>query len=178
MASLPTLTAQVSFDEAIAFTQDLMQLMGEGEITDIEVERAIAQLVQSMNGARGFFVTYLSSESSLADKPAEAVLRALQTAPETVASLLVKNVAMSTAMSITHRQQNHPELAEGSLQVQRRSVLLIEKLRSPEIKTELQQLAESLSTGSGDYQAFLERWGYDTEQKQEIERIIQGIKLS
>jgi hypothetical protein len=178
MASLPTLTAQVSFDEAIAFTQDLMQLMAEGEITDIEVERAIAQLVQSMNGARGFFVTYLSSESSPADQPAEAVLKALHTAPETVATLLVKNVAMSTAMSITHRQQNHPELAEGSLQVQRRSVLLIEKLRSPEIKAELQQLAASLSTGNGDYQAFLERWGYDAEQKQEIQRIIQGIQLS
>jgi hypothetical protein len=177
MTSLSTLAEKASFEEAIAFTQDLMQLMGEGDITDIEVERAIAQLVQSMNGARGFFVTYLSSEFSLANQPVEAVLKALQTAPETVASLLVKNVAMSTAMSITHRQQNHPELADGSLKVQRRSVLLIEKLRSPELKAELQQLLESLSTGSGEYQVFLERWGYDAEQKQEMQRIIQGIQL-
>ena len=177
MNSLQNITQNISFEEAIAFTQNLMQLMEAGSIADVEIEKAIAQLVQSMNGARGFFVTYLASESTLADHPTEAVVKALQTAPETVATLLVKNVAMSTAMAITHRQQNHPDRAEGSLQVQRRSALLIEKLRSPEIKAEHQKLTESLSTGGGDYQAFLDRWGYDAEQKQEIQRIIQGIQL-
>jgi hypothetical protein len=37
----------------------------------------------------------------------------------------------------------------------------------------LQQLATSLNTGQGEYQAFLERWGYDNYQRQAIAEIIQ-----
>lgn len=177
MNALPTITPNISFDEAIAFTQDLLQSLQDGNIKETEVEHAIAQLMQSMNGARGFFVTYLTDKSSLADHPSAAVLQGLQTAPNTVASLLVKNVAMSTAMAITHQQQNHPDMAQDSLQVQQRSIGLLEKLQLPEIQAELKLLAESLSTGVGDYQAFLDRWGYDAEQRQEIQRIVQGIQL-
>jgi hypothetical protein len=178
MTSLSPLAENVSFDEAITFTQQLMQGITESSIEEAEVEKAIAELLQTMNGARGFFVTYLTSDSSLADHPSEAVLKALATAPDIVATLLVKNVAMSTAMAITHQRQDNPDQAQGSLQVQRRSILLLEHLRSLEIKAELTQLVESLSTGTGEYQAFLERWGYDAEQKRDIQRIVQDIKLS
>jgi hypothetical protein len=32
----------------------------------------------------------------------------------------------------------------------------------------LQRLKSTIQTGQGEYQAFLERWGYDAEQKQVI----------
>jgi len=38
---------------------------------------------------------------------------------------------------------------------------------------EFLQLATSLNAGQGEYQAFLERWGYDDCQRQAIAEIIQ-----
>jgi uncharacterized membrane protein (DUF441 family) len=52
----------VTFEEAIAFTQSLMSQIEAGEVSPSEIRNAIAQLVKSENGARGFFVTYLTSQ--------------------------------------------------------------------------------------------------------------------
>jgi hypothetical protein len=66
----------VTFEEAIALTQSLMSQMETGELQGELVQKqislrgfgeAITQLVKSENGARGFFVTYLTSEGTLAD---------------------------------------------------------------------------------------------------------------
>jgi hypothetical protein len=172
MSPLPSLSPDISFQGAIAFTHELMQQMLTETLSDLEVEQAIAQLVQTMNGARGFFVTYLTDDLPLADHPSSGVLTALKTAPEIVAGLLVKNVAMSTAMAITHERQQQSEMAQNSLRVQRRSLLLLEQLQLPESNRELQKLSHSLSTREGDYQTFLERWGYDVEQRQAIQSVL------
>jgi hypothetical protein len=80
---------------------------------------------------------------------------------------------MSTAMVIYHRSQGDKENAQGSEKVQEKTGQLIKQLLSPALGKKLQQLATSLNTGQGEYQAFLERWGYDNYQRQAIAEIIQ-----
>jgi hypothetical protein len=76
-------------------------------------------------------------------------------------------------MVIYHRSQGDKENAQGSEKVQEKTGQLIKQLLSPALGEKLQQLATSLNTGQGEYQAFLELWGYDNCQRQAIAEIIQ-----
>lgn len=165
----------VSFEEAIALTQELLSQMEKEELSQSEIQESIANLVKSQNGARGFFVTYLTDDRSLADKPSPAVFRALETSPEIVPELLVKNVAMSAGMEVHHRRNGDEEMAASSGRVRSRSVDLIENLNIPALKTIEKELYESAVTGGGVYQKFLERWGYDGEQRDAIGRSLKPL---
>lgn len=158
----------ISFEQAIALTQSILA----EPLSDTELESIIAALVQSENGARGFFVTFLSAEGTGADVPSAAVIQGLRTSPDIVAELLVKNLAMSTAMILTHDRNGNPELSNGSKRVQRRTLGLIQDLRSPQITSKLQVLKETIDTGEGNYASFLDRWGYDAEQRQSIRSMV------
>jgi hypothetical protein len=164
----------LTFEQAIALTQSLLTQMEQGKLSEAEIGEAIATLVSSMNGARGFFVTYLSDERAIADHPSEAVMQALQTSPEIVSDLLVKNLAMSSAMAITHRRNGDEPMAQGSDRVRSRTAYLIKRLRLAAIIEKAQKLHESASTGLGEYKAFLDRWGYDAEQRQVIQQSMEG----
>jgi hypothetical protein len=167
----------ITFQEAIATTQSLLEQMEADRLSDAEIREAIASLVKSMNGARGFFVTYLTDERSFADRPSESTIEALKSSPTIVSELLVKNVTMSAAMAITHRRNNDENAAQGSDRVCRRSVQLIQKLKLDAIETELKQLHQSVVTGEGSYKDFLDSWGYagDREQMQTIQQAIENI---
>jgi hypothetical protein len=174
MADMFSVPEEVSFEQAIALTQSLLTHLEQDTLSDAEVGQAIAALVGSMNGARGFFVTYLSDERSVADQPSETVVQALQSSPEIVADLLVKNLAMSSAMAITHRRNGNEPMAQGSDRVRSRTAQLIEKIQLAAVTEKAQKLHESASTGLGEYKAFLDRWGYDAEQRQVIQRMMEG----
>lgn len=167
--------ANISFEAAIALTQDLLAAWEMATLAPDQVQHTVSELVQSQNGARGFFVTYLSDDRVLADTPSPAVLVALRAAPEIIAPLLVKNLAMSTAMAIAHARNQTPELVAGSARVQSRSLALIRALELPQVQTQLRQLHTSLEQGTGDYAAFLRRWGYDDVQKQAILTALQPV---
>ncbi len=158
----------VSFEQAIALAQSLLEHMEQGTLSEEQVESVISALVATENGARGFFVTYLSTDSSLPDQPIPAVIQALQSSPTVVAPLLVKNLSMSTAMAIVHRRSQREDMAQGSDRVHRRSLQLIQALQTPELASEAQSLVESIQTHTGTYQAFLERWSYDETQQTAI----------
>ncbi|MCA2651090.1 MULTISPECIES: hypothetical protein [unclassified Microcystis] len=161
----------ISFENAIQQTQDLLSQI---EFLDAKtITQKFTDLVSTENGARGFFVTYLTSDLSHTEYPSLEVITALKTSPILVNELLVKNLAMSTAMVIYHRSQGDKENAQGSEKVQEKTGQLIKQLLSPALGEKLQQLATSLNTGQGEYQAFLERWGYDNYQRQAIAEIIQ-----
>ncbi|MBE9099136.1 hypothetical protein [Vacuolonema iberomarrocanum] len=164
----------VTFEEAIAHTQTIMEQMVQGALSGSDLEQTLTQLVQTENGARGFFVTYLTDERPLADQPSPAVVQALTTSPEIVAELLVKNLAMSSAMAIAHRRNDDEPMAQGSDRVRSRTTYLIQQLEIPQIAEKLQQLNESAATGQGTYRSFLERWGYDAEQRQVISDVSQA----
>ena len=51
----------VTFEQAITLTKSLLSGVERGEWPEPAVERAIAQLVSTQNGARGFFVAYLTA---------------------------------------------------------------------------------------------------------------------
>lgn len=167
---------EVSFGQAIALTESLLSQIEAGSLSEPDIATVISALVQTENGARGFFVTYLTSASSLADSPSAAVVEALRSSPEIVSELLVKNLAMSTAQAIFHRRQQKEDMAAGSEQVRHRTTKLIQLLDLPSIRARAQQLIQTAKTGEGIYTAFLERWHYDTEQRQAICQALEQIK--
>ena len=172
-----TVPAEVSFEEAIALTQGLLDGMEQGQVTEPEIENVVRELVRSENGARGFFVTYLSDDRSLADQPTPAVIQALQTVPDVVSSLLIKNLAMSTAMAMTHRRNQHEEMAQGSDRVRSRTLHVVQVLQLPELKEQAALLAATIQTGAGEFQPFLQRWQYDAEQQQAIYQTLEQTTL-
>ena len=161
----------ITFENAIQQTQDLLSKIQSLD-TDT-ITQKLTELVSTENGARGFFVTYLTSDLPYTEHPSLEVITALKTSPTLVNELLVKNLVMSTAMVIYHRSQGDEENAKGSEKVQEKTSQLIKQLLSPALGEKLRQLATSLNTGQGEYQAFLERWGYDDCQRQAIAEIIQ-----
>ncbi len=162
----------LSFPQAIATTQALMDKMNAAQLSEAEIEQEVTSTIETKNGGRGFFVAYLTSELNLADNPSPGVIDALKSSPETANELLVKNLAMSSAMIVAHDRQHDLENAKGSQKVQERTCKLIQLLKSESIENELQKLQMTIEAGRGDYQEFLQRWGYDSEQQQAIKEAI------
>lgn len=168
---------EITFEEAIALAQSLLSEMERGELAEPELEARIGALVGSENGARGFFVTYLTDDRALADSPSPAVVRALQSSPEIVSELLVKNLAMSAGMAVAHRRNQNEEMAKSSERVRSRSAALIRDTELSAARSKAKQLLESVSSGEGAYQSFLKRWGYDSEQLEAIASAAQPVAI-
>jgi predicted enzyme related to lactoylglutathione lyase len=159
----------MTFEEAIAYTANLLL---RSDLDDAQLQSEITNLVKTANGARGFFVCFLTGEWELADSPSPAIIKALQAEPKAIAELLVKNLAMSTAMAITHRRNGDTEQAKGSDRVAKRTALLIEKVDLPEVRAIASQMLNSATSNDGEYATFLDKWGYDAEQKQAIANVL------
>ncbi|WP_041244015.1 hypothetical protein [Gloeobacter kilaueensis] len=166
-------TEAISFAQAIERTTALLDEQAAGQRDAEKLYRAVADLVATANGARGFFVTFLSGEWPIADALPDGLVEALRTAPAVVAPLMTKNLAMSTAMIWAHRQNGDAEAASGSEQVARRSAALIARLQLPQIEREIAELKRALTDGQGDYAAFLDRWGYTEAQRAAIKEAIE-----
>lgn len=170
-----TVPAAITFEQSIHLTHALLVQMETGNLSEAAIESTLTDLVSSENGARGFFVTYLTNDRPFADHPTPAVVHALKSSPEIVSELLVKNVAMSTAMAITHRRNQKEEMAHGSDRVQRRTAQLIRLVQLPQVAQKAAELQQSAATGVGKYQAFLDRWNYDAEQRQAIQQAVEQV---
>ena len=162
----------MTFEEAISYTESLL---GRGDVEELQLESEISTLVQTSNGARGFFVCFLTGEWQLADNPSSGIIKALQSEPNAIAELLVKNLAMSTAMAIVHQRAGNSEQAQGSNRVAKRTALLMEKVDLVEVRTIASQMQNSANTNTGEYVSFLEKWGYDVEQKQAIANVLADV---
>ena len=158
----------VTFERAIALTQSLMSYMEQGNISDDEISATIQKLASTLPGARGFFVSYLTDDRPFADRPSEATLAGLASSADIVADLLVKNLAMSSAMVLTHRRRDDETMAKQSERVRNRSGQLIKSLNLPQVAEKLPQLLATAQTGEGTYQSFMQRWNYDEEQREAI----------
>jgi len=167
---------QISFEDAIAETQALLEKMASKSIPDSEIQITITNLVQTQTGARGFFVTYLTDERPFIDSPSKGIIKALQSSPNIVGELLVKNLVMSSASALAHRRNQDEAMAKGSEQVRDRTLYLIKAVKLPIVNEKLQEMEKSLTTGQGEYQDFLERWGYDSEQKKVMKSVILEVK--
>ncbi|WP_373480062.1 hypothetical protein [Geminocystis sp.] len=167
------LTAEknITFEEAISLTENFINQISQ--LSEEEKETIVSCLVLSENGARGFFVTYLTSDNAMVDQKSSGIIEGLKTSPEIVSELLVKNIAMSTAMKITHERNENVEMSEKSARVTQRSLNLIQELSMPQIQEKIALLLNTIKEEKGIYQEFLVRWGYDQEQKQSIMDILQ-----
>ena len=162
----------MTFEEAISYTENLLK---RSDVEELQLESEISTLVQTSNGARGFFVCFLTGEWQLADNPSSGIIKALQSEPNEIAELLVKNLAMSTAMAIVHQRAGNSEQAQGSNRVAKRTALLIKKVDLVEVRTIASQMQNSANTNTGEYVSFLEKWGYDVEQKQAIANVLADV---
>ena len=165
----------LSFPQAIALTKSLMEQIEAGKLNEDEIEGQVASILKNNNGGRGFFVSYLTSDMSLADNPSTGIISGLKSSTELVSELLVKNLAMSSAMIITHGRNNDLDNAEGSQKVHQRTKNLLKQLNCQENKEQLLKLQRTIQTGNGEYQSFLERWNYDAEQQLAIEQAIVNV---
>jgi transcription antitermination factor NusG len=155
--------ASISFEEAIAYAEKL--LLNGYELSDLEFQQAIADLISTVNGARGFLVSYMTQDWEIGDRQMQAVIQAIGSVPVPAAELMVKNLSMSTAMAIVHRRAGNESQAQGSDRVTRRSTELIRSTNLDEVKRIAAQMRQSAQTGEGEYAGFLSKWGYDAEQK-------------
>lgn len=59
--------------------------------------------------------------------------------------------------------------------MRQRTANLIQLLDLDAVYDRAQKLLESATTGEGSYKAFLERWNYDTEQRQVMAQALQQV---
>jgi hypothetical protein len=77
-------------------------------------------------------------------------------------------------MAVHHRRQQDQTMLDGSLRVQGRSNDLLAQLDPLLVKEKLESMLAGLK-GEGEEQAFYERWGYDEEQRNEIESALMAV---
>jgi hypothetical protein len=170
-----------SFPQAMEIAAQWIGLWEAGELSDEVLADRVGELVASRDGARGFFVVSLTGEAPLLDRLPEALVAALRQAGEGVVDLTARNLAMSTAMALHHQRSGDQDHQAGSERVQLRSTELLRQLEPVAVKQRLETLLAAAAERAGAEQAvvedraFLERWGYDTEQKKAIVAAIEAV---
>ena len=170
-----TAAATLSFPEAMEQASQVLGLWQAGELSDEVLADQVGQLVASRDGARGFFVVSLSTDSPLMDRLPEALVVSLRAAGEGVVDLTVRNLAMSTAMALHHQRSGDPQQQARSERVRERSTELLRQLEPELVKLRLETLLQAAGEGTGSDQAFLDRWGYDPEQRQAIKAAVLAV---
>ncbi|TAD79423.1 MAG: hypothetical protein EA001_04005 [Oscillatoriales cyanobacterium] len=172
----------VTFEGAIALTQDWLDRLERGELSDQQFAAAVAPLVATIAGARGFFVAYLTGDGSAADRPSTDLVAGLAQSPDTVLELMIKNLAMSAAMEVTHDRAGDATMAERSRQTNQRSARMLQRLAQSNlgpqpVRDYLSQLHQAATEQTGPLADFLDKWGYDPEQRAAIVRAIVRVGL-
>ncbi|MGB7563583.1 MAG: hypothetical protein WBM08_02410 [Prochlorococcaceae cyanobacterium] len=169
-----TAPALPSFPQAMEIAGQWLAIWERGELSDEVLADRVGELVASLDGARGFFVVALAGDSPLLDRLPEPLVLSLRGAGELVVDLTARNLAMSTAMAVHHGRTGDHAQQEGSKRVQTRCTELLRLLEPGAVKGRLERLLAA-TAGSGDDVAFLERWGYDGDQKAAIAAAIDAV---
>jgi len=164
-----------TFPEAMEITAQWLGLWEGGEISDEVLADRVAELVTSRDGARGFFVVALSGDSPLLDRLPDPLILGFRANGEGVVDLTARNLAMSSAMALQHRRSGDGGQAARSARVRERSTELLRRLDPQLVKQRLETLLAAAEAGSGPDQAFLDRWGYDPEQRQAIATAVLAV---
>ena len=167
-------TLQPTFQQAMEITAQWLALWENGELSDEVLGDRVAELVASRYGARGFFVVSLAGDSPLMDRLPDSVVLALRQEGAGVVDLSARNLAMSTAMAMHHQRSGDAGQQAGSERVQLRCTELLRLLEPGAVKDRLETLLEA-TAGSGEDVGFLDRWGYDAEQKAAIAEAVLAV---
>jgi hypothetical protein len=112
------------------------------------------------------------------DRLPDAVVGQLRSAGDGVVDLSVRNLAMSTAMAVQHRRSGDAAQQAGSERVTSRCIELLRLLEPADVKERLEQLLAAALDNRGEDVPFLEKWGYDGEQKQAIGNSVYAVAES
>ena len=145
------------------------------EISDEVLADRVAQLLASRDGARGFFVVSLTSDSPLMDRLPEPLVEQMRHAGAALVDLTARNLAMSSAMALQHGRSGDAEQQGRSERIRERSSELLRQLQPQLVKQRLDVMLAAATTGSGPDQEFLQRWGYDPEQKGAIAAAVLAV---
>ncbi|MDP6833624.1 MAG: hypothetical protein QGG94_00545 [Prochlorococcaceae cyanobacterium ETNP1_MAG_9] len=145
------------------------------ELSDEVLAERVSELLASKDGTRGFFVISLASDCPLMDRLPEPLLLQFRAAGERVIDIAVRNLAMSTAMATQHKRKGHFEAQAGSERVTARTLELLRLLEPSQVKNRLEILLKAITKGEGADMSFLNRWGYDQEQKIAITSAIYAV---
>ena len=143
------------------------------EISDEVISDRIGELIKTVEGARGFFVVSLSIDCPLMDRLPDALIFQLRSPGEIVVDLTVKNLAMSSAMIITHRDNKDPQEIQSE-RIKIRCIELLKLLDSTLVKKRLDVLLDA-TKGNGTDLKFLNKWGYNDEQINAISESIYEV---
>ena len=180
-APLTDTPLEPTFPQAMDIAAQWLGLWEAGELSDEVLADRVAELVASRDGARGFFVVSLTGETPLMDRLPEPLVAALRQAGEGVVDLTARNLAMSTAMTLHHRRSGDPEHQAGSERVQQRSTELLRQLEPVAVKRRLEPLLAAAGEQEDprhevtEDRAFLDRWGYDADQRRAIAAAIEAV---
>jgi hypothetical protein len=173
--------AEPTFQQAMEITAQWLALWEAGELSEEVLADRVAELVASRDGARGFFVVALAGDSPLMDRLPETLLLQLRRAGALVVDLTARNLAMSTAMVMAHGRSGDSAQQAGSRRVQARATELLRHLEPQAVRERLETLlaaaqgVEREDAAAGEDRSFLERWGYDGEQRQAIAAAIEAV---
>ena len=162
-----------TFKQAMEITMIWCKSWEHNEISDEVISDRIGELIKTVEGARGFFVVSLSIDCPLMDRFPDALIFQLISSGEIVVDLTVKNLAMSSAMVITHRDKND-SLEIQSERIKIRCIELLKLLDSNKVKKRLDLLLEA-TKGNGEDLKFINRWGYNEKQINAISESIYEI---
>ncbi len=163
-----------SFEEALNAAAIWCDAWQKEELSDEVLADRVAELLETKIGARAFFVISLSSKAVLMDRVPEALLIQLRNAGELVVDLTVRNLAMSSAMSLHHERNNDFDMQAGSEKVKQRCIELLRSLDPISVKKRLELLLWAIE-GKGKDVEFLNRWNYDNSQKAAIAESIYSV---
>jgi len=159
-----------TFKEAMQASMLWCKSWENDEISDEVISDRIGELIKTVEGARGFFVVSLSIDCALMDRFPDALIFQLRSSGEIVVDLTVKNLAMSSAMIITHRNNNDPQKIQSE-RIKIRCIELLKLLDSNQVKKRLDILLDA-TKGNGTDLKFLEKWKYNDEQIRAISESI------
>ena len=162
-----------TFKQAMEVTMLWCKSWENDEISDEVISDRIGELIKTVEGARGFFVVSLSIDCPLMDRLPDALIFQLRSSAEIVVDLTVKNLAMSSAMIITHRNNKDPQEIQSE-RIKIRCIELLKLLDSPQVKKRLDVLLEA-TKGNGTDLKFLKKWSYNDEQINAISESIYEV---
>mmetsp|Transcript_31481 Transcript_31481/g.90258 ORF Transcript_31481/g.90258 Transcript_31481/m.90258 type:complete len:282 (-) Transcript_31481:152-997(-) len=177
---------KANFMTSAAYAGSLCRALEAGE-ADAQYADRIGAMLGHADGARGFFVTYLTDPSlkSIADAPEgppALISEALQAADaDVVAPLAVMNLVMPTATAMAHEAKGDAEAAARSQLTARRASKVMEVLLSggasgtaarAKLTAARAAAEEGAAAQEEEWSAFFGRWGYGPEQMVAIRKVL------
>ena len=162
-----------TFKEAMQASMLWCKSWENDEISDEVISDRIGELIKTVEGARGFFVVSLSIDCPLMDRFPDALIFQLRSSRDIVIDLTVKNLAMSSAMVITHHKNNDSQEIQSEI-IKIRCIELLKLLDSNAVKKRLDVLLEA-TKGNGTDLKFINKWGYNDKQINAISESIYEV---